>query len=508
MESYCGKRIWVGRRGTVLQETKYRTIYQARKGELQSLRRMAKDDPWKPIYHIHPPYGLMNDPNGLSYFNGYYHVFYQWYPFGAIHGMKHWAHVRSKDLVHWERMPVALVPTEWYESHGAFSGTALEKDGQLHLYYTGNVKFDEANRSANQCLAIMDPAFRIHKYKRNPLIKGTPKGYTGHVRDPKVFKKDGLFYMFLGAQRNDLTGTLLVYESQDAIGWEFKGELQVEGWSKGRMWECPDFFWLNGKDVLILSLQGVEKNEHNYHNVYNVIYLVGELDLARLSFKVDYCRELDKGFDFYAPQTFADPQGRRVLFAWAGSGEVAYPTDPHGWAHCLTLPRELILDGTKLKQKPIGELERLREQGLTVAGQLEKGEKAVINGDDAFELNVRFTEIAADRFGIRFCQSDREEVTLLFDKRKAVVTLDRSQCVHRFGEQFGTVRSEELPIGDDVSVRIFVDRSVVEIFLQDGEVAFTSRVFPLEESRGITLFADGKLDFHVEKYALARGIDG
>lgn len=120
--------------------SKYKTILQSNKDELHSLYEIANQDSWKPIYHIHPPFGLMNDPNGVSYYNDEYHVFYQWYPFGPIHGMKHWGHVRSKDLINWERMPVAIIPTESYESHGAYSGSAIVKDGLLHLLYTGNIK--------------------------------------------------------------------------------------------------------------------------------------------------------------------------------------------------------------------------------------------------------------------------------------------------------------------------------------------------------------------------------
>ncbi|MFC7441201.1 glycoside hydrolase family 32 protein [Laceyella putida] len=492
---------------TSMTADKYRTILEAEEGELEALRQVAKDDPWKPSYHIHPSVGLLNDPNGLSYFNGYYHVFYQWYPFGPVHGMKHWAHVRSKDLIHWERMPVALVPTEVYETHGAFSGTAIEKDGQLYLYYTGNVKFDERNRTANQCLAIMDHRFQIRKHAHNPLISGTPVGYTGHVRDPKVFVKEDVYYMLLGAQRSDLTGALLVYESPDAIRWDFKGELRVEGWSAGYMWECPDCFRIGGSDVLLFSPQGVEREGHNYHNLYNAIYCVGELDLTRLSFKVDFCREIDKGFDFYAPQTFADPHGRRILLAWAGASEMEYPTDRNMWAHCLTIPRELKLEGNILKQRPIPELNQLRLNETRAEGGLANEEKEIENSEDAFELNVRFSEIAADRFGIRLCQSEREGFTLLFDKKQASVSVDRGRFEHGFGERVGTVRSETLMIENKLSVRVFVDKSVIEIFIQDGEVTFTSRVFPLAQSTGISLFAEGDLRFALQKYSLAKGME-
>ncbi|UOY91737.1 sucrose-6-phosphate hydrolase [Ectobacillus sp. JY-23] len=487
------------------REPKYRTIVEAGEGELEALRDKSLHSIWKPRFHIHPQFGLMNDPNGLAFYKGEYHVFYQWYPFEAMHGMKHWAHVKSKDLVNWERMPVALVPLEDYESHGAYSGASIEVEGKLYLYYTGNLKYGPIERSANQCLAIMDESGHIKKYEQNPVIAGTPKGYTGHVRDPKVFRKDDTYYMLLGAQREDLTGAIVVYESIDALQWTFKGELDVAIDLQGYMWECPDYFELDGKDVFIFSPQGIAPAGHSYHNVYNVVVAVGSLDMKQMRFEVEFYQELDKGFDFYAPQTFEDENGKRMLFAWAGSGEVAYPTDSESWAHCLSIPRELSIENGKLLQRPAKQMELLRRQHMSGQGKVQ-GYEAVVNEDTSYEFELHFEPSDATKFGVELFASAEERLVVTFDKDAQVVTVNREQFEHAFGGEYGFVRSEAVNLSGGVKVHIFVDRSIAEIFINDGEIVFTTRVFPKEDAKGINVFSNGTTAYTFTKHTMKDGI--
>lgn len=485
---------------------KYTTILEAKDGQLEELVNISKNDPWKPIFHIHPECGLLNDPNGLSYFNGEYHVFYQWFPFGPIHGMKHWAHVKSKDLVHWERMSVAIIPTENYESHGAYSGNAIVKDDQLLLFYTGNVKYSDIERDANQCLAIMNKDYTVQKSTNNPVIKGVPKGYTGHVRDPKVWKDGDKYYMLLGAQRENLTGSIIVYESPDAIEWSFKGELKTSLEKFGFMWECPDYIKLNGKDILIFSPQGIEASGHDYKNLYNVIYAAGKLDLGKLTFDIEYIKELDKGFDFYAPQTFEDDSNRRLMFGWCGMPEVEYPSDKNMWAHCLTLPRELSFEDNILKQKPAEELKDLRKDHLNIIGNLDNNLVDIKNNKTSYELDIDFTNINSDDIILKLLKSENEEFIIHFDVVNKAVFINRENFIDKFAEEFGHIRSGEINIGENLNLKIFVDRSIVEIFINDGELVFTSRVFPLETSTGIEISSRGTLNYNIDKYTLERGI--
>ena len=353
------------------KEPKHRTILETTKEELAQLLEKSKNDNWKPIYHIHPEFGLLNDPNGLAYFNGYYHLFHQWYPYGTTHGMKHWAHLKSKNLVEWTREEVALIPTEDYEAHGAYSGTSIEIDNKLYLYYTGNIKLDKMNRSSNQCLAIMDGDGNIQKHPSNALIEGVPQGYTGHVRDPKVFKKNDQYYMILGAQRLDETGTFIVYQSPNGIEWKLLGELILKNFNQefGYMWECPDYAQIDGKDLLVFSPQGIEPQGEKYKNLFNVTYVIGKLDIENLTFEVESFDEFERGFDFYATQMFKGKEEQTLLLAWAGLGEFEYPTDEFGWAHCLTFPREITIKDNKVIQFPAKELELLRLDGMSESGE-------------------------------------------------------------------------------------------------------------------------------------------
>ncbi|OFD70230.1 glycoside hydrolase family 32 protein [Bacillus mycoides] len=489
---------------------KYRTIREVKECELTSLEKIANQDSWKPIYHIHPPYGLMNDPNGVSYYNNEYHVFYQWYPFAPIHGMKHWAHVKSKDLIHWERMPVAITPTESYESHGAYSGGAFVKDDILHLFYTGNVKHTDGSRDANQCVALMNKQYEVEKAEYNPIIRSVPAGYTGHVRDPKIWKNDDVYYMLLGAQRENETGTLLIYQSKDLYDWKLQGELQTNLKDFGFMWECPDYFHLDGKDILIFSPQGIQATKGSYQNVYNVIYAIGTLDLENLYFHVDSYYELDKGFDFYAPQTLQDPAGRRIMFAWAGSSEITYPSDDFMWAHCLTIPRELTLENYALKQRPICELKKLRTSSKTVSGCLQN-ETYVLSDlfkEHSYELEVRLQSEKANVFGISLFHCHEESFPITFQRDKGIVSIERGSFHHHFGGEYGYKRCKEITIQDTMKMRIFVDQSIVEIFLCDGATVFTSRVFPRKDIEyNISLFSDEKMEFHITQYKLGRGLE-
>lgn len=488
---------------------KYRTIQDATECELRSLEIIASKDSWKPTYHITPPYGLLNDPNGVSYYNNEYHVFYQWYPFAPIHGMKHWAHVKSKDLVHWERMPVALTPTENYESHGAYSGGAFVKDDMLHLFYTGNIKYNDGSRDANQCLAFMNSQYEIEKSTHNPIIRSVPTEYTGHVRDPKIWSFDGSYYMLLGAQRKNETGALLIYKSRDLHNWDLQGELQTDFIDFGFMWECPDYFRLNGKDILVFSPQGIKATEVSYQNVYNVIYAVGILDLENLYFKVEAYYELDKGFDFYAPQTLQDLHGRRIMIAWAGSSELDYPSDEYMWAHCLTIPRELVLEENVLKQRPVSELKELRTTSKTVSGCVQN-EKVILfdfSKEHSYELEVQLYTEKANVFGISLFHHEEEAFPITFHRDNELVSIERGSFKHRFGGKYGYRRSKQIQVQDTMNIRIFVDRSIVEVFLCDGATVFTSRVFPRKDIEyNISLFADEKMEFQITQYKLRRGL--
>lgn len=475
------------------REQLYRRIDQAEEGEWESLKQLAEQSPWRQKFHIQPEAGLLNDPNGFSFFEGEYHLFYQWFPLGTGHGMKYWYHTSSTDLVHWRNRGIGIAPGGPFDSHGAFSGSAIEKDGKLYLMYTGNTRSREWVRHPFQCMAVMEPDGVITKLEQ-PVILKVPRGYTDHFRDPKVWEAEGSYYCVIGAQRLDMTGSAVMFRSPDLRQWHFAGEIGTSLKSFGYMWECPDYFEQDGTGILLFSPQGLSRQGDRFRNIYHSGYLIGSpMNLSSREFQHGEFRELDYGFDFYAPQTMQAPDGRRLLTAWMGLPEIEYPTDDQGWAHCLTVPRELSLKDGRLIQRPVRELEKLRGAKTEVRTVVNDQSLSIAElAGDAYELQVEIRDEGADRFGIEFRAGRLEKTVLYYDRAEGKLVLDRSLSGQSFALKYGTERKCPLELKDGaLTLHLFVDISSVEVFVNDGEATFTARIFPEQESTGITFFAEG-----------------
>ena len=479
------------------KEKIYSLTDTAQKDELNNLEKIIQKDFWRQKYHIMPKTGLLNDPNGLSYFNGKYHVFFQWFPFDSIHGMKHWAHYTSKDLVNWEEDKRILIPDQWYETHGAYSGSAFVKNDKLYLMYTGNVRDKNNERKSYQCLASLEDD-KIEKYDKNPVVSLQPNGYTSELRDPKVFEKNNKYYFIIGAQRINKTGTALIYESENLYNWNFIGEVNTKNEDFGYMWECPDYFELNNNGILLLCPQGIVPEGNKYNNIYQSGYFIGNpLDMNSINFEHGEFLELDRGFDFYAPQTLDDGK-RRILIGWMGLPEISYPTDKNHWAHCLTIPRELSISNGKLIQKPVAELELLRKTKDIFISDL-KNEKINLNMSGiSYELIAEFRDFDND-FGLELRCGNNEKTVISYDFHDKKIILDRSNSGENFGLEYGTQRKVSF-INSKIKFHIFMDNSSLEIFVNDGEEIFTSRIFPSENSKGINIFSAGNVKVNITKW--------
>jgi len=223
----------------------------------------AAADPHRQRFHLQPPVGWLNDPNGLCVYGGQYQAFFQYGPFDVNGGVKHWGHAVSTDLLHWEQLPVMLYPDEPFDCHGAYSGSALVEDGTMYLYYTGNVKhpgnFDyiKEGRGHNVCLAVSKDGVTLDSKQCLLTNRDYPAGLTCHVRDPKVFAYEGRYYMVLGARTLEDKGEVLVLESTDKLRWTHINTLTTPE-PFGYMWECPDLFCLDGQWYLAVSPQGIQ----------------------------------------------------------------------------------------------------------------------------------------------------------------------------------------------------------------------------------------------------------
>ncbi|MFT9370512.1 glycoside hydrolase family 32 protein [Paenibacillus polymyxa] len=484
------------------KEQKYRLIEQAEPGEIASLQKKVEQCQWRQSFHIQPPTGLLNDPNGFSYYQGEYHLFYQWFPLGTDHGMKYWYHLKSKDLVTWHSAGIGITPGDDFDSHGAYSGSALEHEDKLYMMYTGNTRDENWIRHPYQCMAVMDESGRITKWE-HPVIDHVPEGYTDHFRDPKLWKDGDSFYCVIGAQRTNSTGCVVLYRSTDLHTWQFEGELNTGLESFGYMWECPDYFELNGAGVLVFSPQGLEPSGDENQNIYQSGYVIGKLlNTETRTLEHGAFHELDRGFDFYAPQTMIDPQGRRIMVAWMGLPDIEYPTDPNGWAHCLTLPRELTLHEGKLLQRPIPELTTLRRNSEDRVADTLSSESKTYEGfkGTAYELICEVDLLDAKAFGIEFRASETEKTVIKYNAVSRKLVLDRSQSGEHVAAEYGEVRQCAWD-KDHIKLHLFVDTSSVEIFINDGEEVFTSRIFPHPESDEIRFFADkGEALFQAVKW--------
>ncbi|MCM3782293.1 sucrose-6-phosphate hydrolase [Neobacillus mesonae] len=473
------------------REEKYRKLEQASPGELDNLIALVEKSPWRQLFHIQPLTGLLNDPNGFAFYQGEYHLFYQWFPLGTDHGMKYWYHTKSKDLVHWENVGIGIEPGGPYDSHGAYSGSGIVKDDKLYLMYTGNSRDEEWIRHPYQNIAVMDKEGSIIK-RNSPVIDSVPDGYTEHFRDPKVWGSDGSYYCVIGAQRTNMTGCAVVYSSADLIKWTFEGEISTKLDHFGYMWECPDYFELDNQGVLLISPQGLSPQADTFNNIYQSGYIIGEpLDVSTTIFDHGPFQELDRGFDFYAQQTTETPDGRRILVGWMGLPDTKYPTDNQGWANCLTLPRELTLDQGRLIQRPVRELELLRKEKSDVQDLLRDETKMFSDfTGTTYELICEFSDVNAERFGVEFRAGKNEKTVLWYDQLNKKVILDRSTSGQLIESAHGSVRRCPLD-ADKVKFQLFVDTSSVEVFVNDGEEVFTSRIFPSVDSTEIRFFSSG-----------------
>lgn len=456
-------------------------------------------------YHITPPSGLLNDPNGVCYFDGKYHAFYQWNPLELNHSQKVWGHVVSQDLVHWEQAnpPYALLPSDKYDKDGCYSGSVFAFNDQLHVLYTGNVGHGEVGpnrrKTSNQIHGIYNVETQMFD-KKGIVIKGVPFGMTSHFRDPKMWKIEDKFYAIVGGQRKNKTGTAVVYTSKTLNRWKKIGELKTKMKNFGYMWECPDMFKLDGKDVFMFSPQGIEADGYKYQNRDQSGYVVGLFDERKALFdQFSDFEELDRGHEFYAPQTFLTPDGRRVLIGWMGiPGEEEHPTIKEGWMHALTIPRELSMSGNRIIQKPIKELQALRQEAIEYGEFIvedEIWEREELTGD-AYELKVD-VNVLAEVFELIV----KSSVRIIYNRTTGVLTLERQGAHPKYKESRSVYLGGEK---HELQLHVFVDKSSIEVFVNGGKEVFTSRVFPKKDARSIQLKAiDGVVEVQrITKYEL------
>ncbi|MBN1565617.1 MAG: glycoside hydrolase family 32 protein [Anaerolineae bacterium] len=461
-------------------------------------------DPHRPRYHFLPPSNWMNDPNGLIYWQGRYHLFYQYNPNGPFWGTIHWGHAVSEDLVHWTDWPVALKPSsEGADQGGCWSGCAVNHDGVPTLIYSGE---REGNQRA--CIATStDGLWTWQSYAGNPVIPDTPAGFDINAyRDHCVWSEDEVWYQLIGAGIRGVGGTAFLYRSRDLHEWDYMHPLYTGDVNRtdpiwtGDMWECPDFFRLGDQYVLVISAFNYEDQKGLY-----TLYFTGTL--ANHRFTAEQVHKMDYGdVAFYAPQTFQDAQGRRIMFAWLVEQRSLEVQNANGWAGVMSLPRILTprADG-KVGVAPAPELAQLRgehfqidEMTLTpdtpnVLGAI----PATIPGD-SLELVAEFAvQVAAESatqlvLAVRCALAGEEKTTLTYNFATQILTIDRAQSSLADDVNRSALRGiVELLPDQRLRLHLFLDHSVLEVFANDW-ACFTTRIYPTRpDSLGLSLSVVG-----------------
>lgn len=438
-------------------------------------------DPRRPQYHLLPPANWMNDPNAPIYWHGSYHMFYQYNPEGAYWGDMHWGHATSLDMVHWKHHPIALSPTpEGPDADGCFTGTAAVLDGRVVVLYTGvhavppaeaTIKDGAHSLRETQCLAIAnDPDLEIWTKLPTPVIPSPPPGLeVNGFRDPSPWKQGDWWYTVLGSGLADKGGAVLLYRSRDLRSWEFMHILASrEGNGAGRfdpfdpweVWECPDFFPLGDRHVLIYSTNG------------KAYWQSGKLDVVSMTFHPDETGILDYG-SFYAPKTQLDGAGKRIVWGWIQETRPLAEYKVAGWAGLMSLPRVLSLSHSgRIKIAVANEVDQLRgrEQVLNLATD----EDSVRRQISSIRVEACCGEIlctvqrSSDPFDLVFSSpagSSAPWLTLAFDPgNREQVLIDARPVPLTLSEQ------------DDLEFHLYVDGSVIEVFV-NGQIAWTKRFY-------------------------------
>jgi beta-fructofuranosidase len=421
-------------------------------------------DPHRPIYHFLPPDNWMNDPNGPIFYQGRYHLMYQYAPDVANGwGAKHWGHAVSDDLVHWEHLPIALSPDQTAgDQDGCYTGSAvLDDDGTPTILYTGV-------HPQVQCIARSRDGMQTwDKPACNPVIAEPPAGIDPkNFRDPCLWREDDGWYMVIGSGIEGVGGRALLYRSRDLMDWEYLHPL-CEGVAAetGDMWECPDFFALGDRHVLLISALGEQ------------LYFIGHYDDATHHFEPESDGRIGGGVCYYAAKSFVDGDGRRILWGWLRERRDREAQIAAGWSGVMSLPQALtMLPGGRLGIEPASEIEALRGQALVddAAPDL-----SGIHGD-ALEIEIE-VEVAGDavvELGVRCTPDGGEETTVRYDGATQMIELDMTRSSVGTGLELEVnSRPLALAMGEALRLRVFVDRSAIEVYA-NGRECVVGRVYP------------------------------
>ncbi|MFP7297103.1 glycoside hydrolase family 32 protein [Neobacillus niacini] len=461
---------------------------------------------YRPQFHFSPEEKWMNDPNGMVFLNDEYHLFYQYHPYGTTWGPMHWGHAVSKDLIHWEHLPIALYPDEL----GAiFSGSAVvdwnntteffEKNqpGLVAIYTSAGTYPDSDRPLQQQSLAYSKDNGRTWvKYEGNPVLSDI--NITDY-RDPKVFwhEESNKWVMVLATGQ-----TITIYTSLNLKEWEFASEFGHTAGSHDGVWECPDLFKLpvdggQEKWVLIVSIGDNGETAEGSRTQY----FIGQFDGT--TFVNDHDDStilwLDYGRDNYAGVSWSDIQdGRRIYLGWMSNWRYANQVPTKGWRSAMTLPRELSLAateaGVRLFQQPVAEVSKIRKETESYSKiSVESGKRVSFPlTHSLMEITIEFEKVNSIQFGFIIQHSEQEKTVIGYNAAEEKLFVDRTLSGdHSFSTSFRAIQEAPLKLNQQrLKLQLFLDTSSIEVFANNGEAAITSLLFPSGAGQELKVFSN------------------
>ncbi len=464
----------------------------------------------RPQFHFTPKANWMNDPNGMFYYEGKYHLFYQYFPDSTVWGPMHWGHAESTDLLHWKHLPIGLFP----DSIGCiFSGGAVVDNNNTsklgttkqppiiatftHHDFVGEKA--KTNDFQKQSIAYsLDGGYEWTKYKGNPVIPNSEK--IKDFRDPKVVWHEPSQKWVLVLAAYD---RVKFYASANLLDWEFLSDFGIDG--DKRLWECPDLFPMKVegtneyKWVLIVSIQ---KNAPNDGTATS--YFIGEFDGTTFKSEAENQKWLDWGTDNYAFVTWNNvpkEDGRILGIGWMSNWQYAQIVPTTNWRSAMTLPRELRLEKSAsnyaLHSLPVREFQALRAVSTSL-GPIDITKEKVLEGpfsasQTELELTIDLKKTTSNSFGIKLQNGLGENVLITFDKREGKMLVDRTNSrKDKFSDDFFK-NIHAAPIDfekEEMDIRLIIDAASIEIFANNGALSFTSIFFPSEKFNALSLFAN------------------
>ncbi len=420
------------------------------------------------VLHLRAPGNWMNDPNGFIYFRGKYHLFYQYFPYGPMWGTMHWGHAVSEDLVRWEHGDIALFPTKGYDRNGVFSGSALEKDGKLYLYYSAVRYLEEDAENihyaphdfyeTSQAVLVSEDGVKFDNWKEKsqiiPVCRNEETANAVHTRDPKVWKENGIYYMVLGSTYREQVGRAVFYRSENGVDWEYANQLRDGQF--GRILECPDVFRIGEDYIFLGSPMYVSEDEPGYQ--HHAVCARADFDEKTCGLTLlSECRYEDYGLDLYAAQTNVDEEGRRVMFAWMRMPEEVKAPDRKPWIGMMCQPRVIELEGGHIYFRIHPNVEKYFEK--------ETAEKSTMRGMPCRIRTVLGKGESLNAGGYRIWEEDDR------------IWTDRSRV-------YAGIRGHKLVsstpgLAGRYELDIFVSPSLIEVFVNEGQYVISSVVYGL-----------------------------